>query len=41
MGRPDYDDAIAGGNNDSSTSGDSTGWLQHGQDSDGVEFRGV
>lgn len=40
MGRPDYDDAIAGGYEDAPSQGDTTGWLQHGQDSDGVEFRG-
>lgn len=41
MGRPSYDDATAGGSDESSTTqGDTTGWLQHGDDQDGVELRG-
>lgn len=41
MGRPEYDDAAAGGNNDShhATAGDSTGWFQHGQDLDDIQTR--
>jgi len=41
MGRPDYDDATAGGSDEpSTTQGDTTGWLQHGEDQDGLELRG-
>lgn len=40
MGRPDYDDVTAGGNEEpSATQCDTTGWLQHGQDPDDVEYR--
>lgn len=41
MGRPNYDDATAGGSEEpSTTQGDTTGCLQHGDDQAGVEFRG-
>lgn len=42
MGRPNYDDAVAGGSDEepANTQGDTTGWLQHGQDPDDIEFRG-
>lgn len=41
MGRPDYDDAIAGSNDrPETTQGDTTGWLQHGGTPDGIEYRG-
>lgn len=40
MGRPDYDDATADGDDGSTTQGDSTGWLQHGQDPGDIELRG-
>lgn len=41
MGRPDYDDATAGGSDDAVVKpGDAIGWLQHGLDPDDVEHRG-
>jgi hypothetical protein len=41
MGRPDYEDATTGGNEQpSTTQGDTTGWLQHGQDPDDIVYRG-
>lgn len=41
MGRPDYDDAVAGGNGNeaANTQADTTGCLQHGQGDGGIEFR--
>lgn len=42
MGRPDYDDSIAdcgAGQVPSTMPGDTTGWLQHGQDPADVEMR--
>ncbi len=43
MARPEYEDAAAGGGYDpepSTTQGDTTGWLQHGQDPDSIQTRG-
>jgi len=41
MGRPSYDDTAAGGSDEpSAPQGDTTGWLQHGEDQGGVERRG-
>lgn len=42
MGRPNYDDATADGNDQQeplTTQGDTTGWLQHGQDADDIQTR--
>lgn len=40
MGRPDFDDATAGGPYEpDTTQTDTTGWLQHGQDPDDREYR--
>lgn len=40
MGRPDYEDSIAGGDDAPlTTEGGTTGWLQHGHDAEGVEYR--
>lgn len=43
MGRPDYDDSVAGSDDPPAhltTQGDTTGWLQHGHDLGEIEFRG-
>lgn len=42
MGRPDYDDSSAGdddGQDLPNTQADTTGWLQHGRDSDNIQTR--
>lgn len=42
MGRPDYDDSITDGGTSqvpSTLPGDTTGWLQHGQDPADIEMR--
>lgn len=40
MGRPDYDDSAGDYDDGGPSQVDTTGWVQHGQDPDGVEFRG-
>lgn len=39
MGRPDYEEAAANGNDVATTQADTTGWLQHGQDTGDIEYR--
>lgn len=39
MGRPDYEDATAGGNAGPTTQESTTGWLQHGEDPGAIEHR--
>lgn len=43
MGRPNYEDSAAGGDDQqpATTESDTTGWLQHGQDPESLERRGT